>query len=212
MFASPSAVALSQGWLTGASLIMAIGAQNALVLRQGLMRHHVLPVVVLCSLADVVLIVLGVFGLGTLIVSQPVLMQVFRWSGALFLLTYGLRAAQRAWAGCSALQAAGVAQSLQATLTSAAAMTFLNPHVYLDTVVLLGTVGAAHFQAGADGRAAFALGASVASVMWFSFLGFGAAAAAPALQRVWVWRFIDAFVAALMWFLGVQLLWAPLRA
>ena len=199
--------ALTQGWLTGASLIMAIGAQNALVLRQGLLRSHVGPVVGLCALSDVLLICLGVFGLGTAIASSPLLLNLFRWGGAAFLLLYGLRAAQRAWAGSGSLQAQAGSAGLAATLASALAMTYLNPHVYLDTVVLLGTVGAQH---PAQDRWAFAAGASVASVMWFSLLGFGAAAAAGPLRRPGVWRAIDAAIAVLMLLLGLQLLTGPI--
>lgn len=198
---------LMQGWLTGASLIMAIGAQNALVLRQGLMRSHVAPVVLFCTVADVLLICLGVFGLGALIASNAWVLNLFRWGGAAFLILYGLRAAQRAWAGGAALQAGANASALRATLLTAAALTFLNPHVYLDTVVLLGTLGA---QIAAGQRWAFALGASLASLMWFSLLGFGAAAAAEALRKPWVWRAIDALVALLMWVLGLQLALRPL--
>ena len=200
---------LTHGWLTGASLIMAIGAQNALVLRQGLLRSHVAPVVGLCALSDVLLICLGVFGLGTAIASNPLLLNLFRWGGAAFLLLYGLRAAQRAWTGSGSLQASAGSAGLGATLLSALAMTYLNPHVYLDTVVLLGTIGAQH---PAEQRWAFALGASVASVMWFSLLGFGAAAAAGPLCRPVVWRGIDASIALLMWVLGLQLLLSPLGA
>src|SRR6218665_4010138 len=188
--------ALTQGWLTGASLIMAIGAQNALVLRQGLLRSHVGPVVGLCALSDVLLICLGVFGLGTAIASSPLLLNLFRWGGA-----------QRAGAGSGSLQAQAGGASLAATLASALAMTYLNPHVYLDTVVLLGTVGAQH---PAQDRWAFAAGASVASVMWFSLLGFGAAAAAGPLRRPGVWRAIDAAIAVLMLLLGLQLLTGPI--
>lgn len=195
--------ALTQGWLTGASLIMAIGAQNALVLRQGLLRHHVAPVVGLCALSDVLLICLGVFGLGGMIAASPLLLSLFRYGGALFLLLYGLRAAQRAWIGAASLEAGTGTASLGATLGSALAMTYLNPHVYLDTVVLLGSIGAQH---PAEARWAFAAGASLASLMWFSLLGFGAAALAGALRRPAVWRGIDALVALLMWTLGLQLL------
>lgn len=199
--------ALIQGWLAGASLIVAIGAQNALVLRQGLMRRHVAPVVGLCIAADVLLICLGVFGLGAWIARTPWLLSLFRWGGAVFLLCYGLRAAQRAWRGGAALAAAGLGSALRGTLLSAAALTFLNPHVYLDTVVLLGTLGA---QLAAELRPAFALGASLASLMWFSLLGFGASAASGVLHKPWVWRAIDGLVALLMGVLGLQLVLKPL--
>lgn len=204
---SPSLHALSQGWLTGASLIMAIGAQNALVLRQGLLRRHVAPVVALCALSDVLLICLGVFGLGQAIAASPWLLSLFRHGGAAFLLLYALRAGQRAWQGSGSLEAQGAPASLGATLGATLAMTYLNPHVYLDTVVLLGTLSTQH-PAGL--RWAFALGASLASLMWFSLLGFGAAAVAEPLRRPWVWRGIDAAVALLMAILGLQLLFSPL--
>ncbi len=138
---SPSA-ALLQGWLTGAGLIVAIGAQNALVLRQGLMRQHVTPVVLVCALSDMLLIWLGVFGLGRLIASSPLLMEAFRWGGAAFLLAYGAKAALRALSPQAGLQAQAGTASLPAVLGSTLAMTYLNPHVYLDTVVGGGPGGA----------------------------------------------------------------------
>ena len=137
---TPEFSVLSQGWLTGASLIMAIGAQNALVLRQGLLRQHVGAVVAVCAISDILLIMLGVFGLGAVIASSPLLLELFRWGGAAFLLIYALKAALRAWSGQSVLEAQAGGASLKAVLGSTLAMTYLNPHVYLDTVVLLGTV------------------------------------------------------------------------
>lgn len=205
----PSLNALTQGWLTGAGLIMAIGAQNALVLRQGLRREHVGPVVALCSASDLLLILLGVFGLGRLIAASELAMELFRYGGAAFLIAYGLSAARRALQGGLALQAAGGEQGLRATLASALAMTYLNPHVYLDTVVLLGGIGA---RQGEAVRWAFALGASLASLMWFALLGFGAAALAAPLRHPRAWRMIDALVALLMLGLGLQLLLNPLKS
>lgn len=201
--------ALSQGWLTGASLIMAIGAQNALVLRQGLAQQHVAAVVAVCAVSDALLICLGVFGLGALIAGSPLLMALFRWGGAAFLLLYALRAAQRAWAGSAALEAQRAAASLGTVLASTLAMTYLNPHVYLDTVLLLGTVS---LQQPEPLRWLFAVGASLASLMWFALLGFGASAVAAPLRRPWVWRGIDAAVALLMAVLGLQLLLNPLQS
>jgi L-lysine exporter family protein LysE/ArgO len=196
--------AFLQGWLMTAGLIVAIGAQNALVLRQGLQRAHVGPVVVLCTVSDWLLIALGVFGLGTVIQSSPGVLQVFRFGGAAFLLAYGARSALQAWRGHSQLVQAGPrAASLGATLASALALTYLNPHVYLDTVVLLGSVGAQHGDAG---RIAFATGAGLASMMWFATLGYGAAAASRWLQRPLIWRAIDATVAVVMFTVAGQLL------
>lgn len=197
----------AQGWAMGAGLILAIGAQNALVLRQGLRREHVGAVVAVCTLSDWLLIALGVFGLGALIQGQPLLLEVFRFGGAAFLLGYALLAARRAWRPAAGLQAGESAASLGATLSAAFAFTYLNPHVYLDTVVLLGGLGA---RQPADLRAAFAAGACLASAMWFGLLGFGAAAAAPKLRSPNTWRVVDALVALLMAGLGLQLLLQPL--
>lgn len=202
MVDTPSA--FLQGWLMTAGLIMAIGAQNALVLRQGLLRAHVGPVVVLCTLSDWLLIALGVFGLGALIQSSPLLLQLFRYGGAAFLVVYGLRSLQRALRGQATLAAAGQRSAgLAATLASTLALTYLNPHVYLDTVVLLGSVGAQH---GATGRVAFATGAGLASLMWFTLLGYGAAAASRWLRRPGAWRVIDASVAVVMLGVAAQLI------
>jgi L-lysine exporter family protein LysE/ArgO len=205
--ASTAPAVFAQGWAMGAGLILAIGAQNALVLRQGLKREHVGTVVVVCTLSDWLLIALGVFGLGALIQGSPRLLEVFRFGGAAFLLGYALLAAKRAWRPAAGLTAAGQASSLGATLSAAFAFTYLNPHVYLDTVVLLGGLGA---RQPTELRAAFAAGAGVASAMWFGLLGFGAAAAAPKLQNANTWRVIDALVALLMTGLGLQLLLQPL--
>lgn len=190
-----------------AGLIMAIGAQNALVLRQGLMRRHVGPVVALCTASDWLLIALGVFGLGSVVQSSPLLLEGFRWGGAVFLLAYGGLAARRAWrGGAGSLKPDAPAAGLSATLGSTLALTYLNPHVYLDTVVLLGSVGAQH---GAM-RPAFTLGAGLASMLWFALLGYGAAAASRWLARPAVWRAIDASVALVMWVVAAQLALKPL--
>ncbi|WP_428421754.1 LysE/ArgO family amino acid transporter [Methylibium sp.] len=197
-----------QGALMMAGLIVAIGAQNALVLRQGVMRAHVLPVVVTCALSDGLLVALGVFGLGALIAAQPLLLEAFRYGGAAFLAVYGWRAAHQAWRGGSAgLQLAGVGGSLGGTLTTTLALTYLNPHVYLDTVVLVGGVGAQHVGAA---RLGFVAGAWAASAAWFALLGFGAAGAARFLRQPSAWRAIDALVAVVMWAVAAQLLLTPL--
>ena len=206
--AAPTAPAVfAQGWAMGAGLILAIGAQNALVLRQGLRREHVGAVVAVCTVSDWLLIALGVFGLGALIQAQPLLLEVFRFGGAAFLLGYAVLAARHAWRPSAGLEATGQAGSLGATLSAAFAFTYLNPHVYLDTVVLLGGLGA---RQPPGLRAAFAAGAGLASAMWFSLLGFGAAAAAPKLRSPHTWRVVDALVALLMTSLGLQLLLQPL--
>jgi L-lysine exporter family protein LysE/ArgO len=204
MMAASFAPAFLQGWLMTAGLIVAIGAQNALVLRQGLTRTHVGPVVAVCTLSDWLLIALGVFGLGSVIQSSPLLMQVFRVGGAAFLVVYGLRSAFKAWHGQSQwVQAGPGGPGLAATLASTLALTYLNPHVYLDTVVLLGSVGAQH---GPEGRIAFAAGAGLASLMWFVTLGYGAMAASRWLRQPGAWRVIDAGVAVVMLAVAAQLL------
>jgi L-lysine exporter family protein LysE/ArgO len=207
-FSPAASSAFLQGLLMTAGLIMAIGAQNALVLRQGLMRRHVGPVVALCTASDWLLIALGVFGLGSVVQSSPGLLEAFRWGGALFLLAYGGLAARRAWrgGGAGALKPGAPVSGLSATLGSTLALTYLNPHVYLDTVVLLGSVGAQH---GAM-RPAFTLGAGLASMLWFALLGYGAAAASHWLARPAVWRAIDASVALVMWAVAAQLALKPL--
>ena len=186
-----------------AGLIVAIGAQNALVLRQGLARAHVGAVVALCTVSDIVLIVAGVFGLGALAAALPAAMSAMRFGGAAFLLWCAWRSARRAWLARGALDLRPAGNGLGATLATTAALTWLNPHVYLDTVVLLGAVGAQQTPAL---RVPFALGASAASAMWFATLGFGAAALAPWLARRHTWRVIDAAVAVVMATIAFQLL------
>jgi L-lysine exporter family protein LysE/ArgO len=193
---------LVQGWLMMAGLIVAIGAQNAYVLRQGLLRSHVGAVVALCALSDWALTALGVFGLGGLVASSPSATRALRWFGAAFLAWYALRAAQRAWRSKATLAADGRSEALGGTLATAAAVTWLNPHVYLDTVVLLGAAAAGLDLAQ---QQAFALGAGLASAMWFAALGYGAAALSRWLARPGVWRAIDAFIALVMAFTALTL-------
>lgn len=195
--------ALLQGWLLMAGLIVAIGAQNALVLRMGLARTHVGAVVLLCTLSDALLVAAGVFGFGALVARSPAALELLRLAGGAFLLWCGARALRRAWAGDARLQAAGARGGVAAALGSAAALTWLNPHVYLDTVVLVGGVGA---QLDAGSRVPFAAGAMLASAMWFTLLGYGAAALAPRLAHPLTWRVVDAAVALVMFGIGAQLL------
>ena len=191
-----------------AGLIVAIGAQNAQVLRQGLLRQHVGLVVLFCTVSDVALIAAGVFGLGALLGRSPVLLELMRHAGAAFLLWCAAQALRRAWRGGAVLQAQGGTAGAAGVLGSTAAMTWLNPHVYLDTVVLLGSVGA---QQSPVLRAPFALGAALASAMWFASLGYGAAGLSRWLARPGTWRVVDALVAAVMVTVAVQLLVQPLQ-
>lgn len=196
--------ALLAGLGTGAGLIMAIGAQNAFVLRQGLLRQYVLPVVLVCILGDVACISAGVVGMGTVVQSHAYVLEFFRWAAALFLFFYGFTAARRALRGNSFLQAAtGQASSLGKATAACLAFTFLNPHVYLDTVVVLGSIAA---QYGENLKWTFAAGAIAASVLWFCGLGFGAALLRPLFQKPAAWRILDAIIALVMWTIGAVLL------
>lgn len=189
------------GFATSLSLIVAIGAQNAFVLRQGIRDEHVLPVVSLCALSDLALITAGIAGMGALITAHPGLMTAFRYGGAAFLIGYGLLAARRALRPSALTPADHGPASLRSVLLTCLALTFLNPHVYLDTVVLLGTL--ANGQ-GAD-RWLFGAGAATASVVWFFGLGFGARRLAGAFARPGTWRALDGVIAVVMVALGVSL-------
>jgi L-lysine exporter family protein LysE/ArgO len=196
------APALLQGWLMMAGLIVAIGAQNALVLRQGLLRRHVGLVVALCTLSDWLLTALGVFGLGGLLAAAPGVMQAMRWLGAAWLCWYAALAARRAWRAQGELAGAPAAP-LSGVIGNTLAVTWLNPHVYLDTVVLMGTAASGLAR---PAQLGFALGAGLASAMWFSLLGHGAARLAPRLARPEAWRWIDAVIALVMLVCAWQLL------
>lgn len=202
----------------GFSLIIAIGAQNLFVLRQGLRREHVVVVAAICAVSDAVLIILGVSGVGLVLQAVPWLIDVVRWAGAAFLVVYGLLAAKRAWR--PAPQALGVVEAEEdaggttgdatrtATRTRLApvvltvlALTWLNPHVYLDTVFLLGTVANTH----GEDRWLFAAGAASASLVWFFSLAFGARYLSRWLATPRAWRILDAVIAVVMIGLGMSL-------
>lgn len=191
------------GLFLGLSLILAIGAQNAFVLRQGLRREHVLAVCLTCALSDALLITLGVFALGTVTRLLPGIEPVLRIGGAAFLLAYGLRSAVSAIRGTSALSAGdGSAKGLGATLATALAFTFLNPHVYLDTVVLIGSIASQY-----PGReAAFGIGAVTGSFLFFFSLGYGARLLAPVFARPAAWRILDGIIALVMITLAYKLI------
>lgn len=188
------------GFGLGFSLILAIGAQNAFVLRQGVRREHVLAVCLTCALSDAVLIAAGVSGFGALAGAMPGLERIMRYGGAAFLVWYGLRSLASAWRGGASLQAAGRATGLRAALLTCLALTWLNPHVYLDTVVLLGAVSAQY-----DDRLAFALGAMTASFVFFFALGYGARSLAPLFRRPASWRVLDLLVGLTMWAIALKL-------
>jgi L-lysine exporter family protein LysE/ArgO len=189
------------GFLLGASLIVAIGAQNAFVLRQGLRKEHVFWVCLICALSDAALIAAGVAGFGALVTAVPWLAPVMRFGGAAFLLAYGLRSLWSAWRKSGALTPSDdVRKSLGATIAACLTFTWLNPHVYLDTVVLLGSVSSQY----AD-RAAFALGAMTSSFLFFFSLGYGARLLRPLFANPKAWRILDVLIGISMLALAAKL-------
>lgn len=189
----------------GASLIIAIGAQNAFVLRQGLRRQHVLLTALFCTLCDATLITLGVAGLGAAITSVLALLTAATWGGAAFLFLYGLRsfrAAIRAGTLDTDTASTPAAHSARGTVLALLGFSLLNPHVYLDTVILLGSVGASH---PAIERPSFVLGAITASLLWFFGLAYGAALLAPLFRKPITWRALDLLVGCVMWVIAAGL-------
>ena len=192
------------GFATGFSLILAIGAQNAFVLRQGLLQAHVFWLCLLCAVSDAILIAAGVFGFGAIVDQFPSLPRFMALAGAAFLFVYG---AMRFWAaikGAYALQIAGKSVGLWATLATGAAFTWLNPHVYLDTLGLIGAISTQYDMSTA--RYAFGVGAVLSSFVFFFGLGYGARILAPVMQSARAWRVLDLLIALVMWALAVMLL------
>ena len=186
-----------------AALIMAIGAQNAYVLKVGVQKQHLLLTLAVCVILDATLIALGVMGMGVLVQSSPTLLAAARWGGAAFLLWYGLRS----WAAIlrrNALQVAEEVEVISAkrALLTILAISLLNPHVYLDTVVLLGAIGGSY---PAELQASFILGAASASLLWFSVLGFAAQALSRYLAKPAAWQWIDGITGGTMLFLAGSL-------
>ena len=198
-----TSVAFLKGLGLGASLIMAIGSQNAHVLRMGLLRQHVGATVLVCIVCDMLLIAAGVAGMGVLIQQSPLLLELARWGGAAFLFWYGLRAWRAVLGNDSLAVAAGQTQiPLRQALLTVLAMTLLNPHVYLDTVLLVGSIGA---QQPTPLQGWFVAGASSASMLWFSLLGFGARWLAPWFARPRAWQVLDGLIGLTMWVLAALL-------
>lgn len=190
------------GLLVAFGLIMAIGTQNAFVLAQSLRREHHLPVALLCVVCDALLVAAGVFGLATVLAHNPTLLAVARWGGALFLIWYGAKALRRACSRQSLDQSRNEGlRSRKAVLLSALAVTLLNPHVYLDTVLLIGSLGAQQTM-----PSAYVAGAASASLLWFFSLALAAAWLAPWLARPATWRLLDVLVAAMMFAVAAQLI------
>jgi L-lysine exporter family protein LysE/ArgO len=197
------ATPLLSGFLLGLSLIIAIGAQNAFILRQGLLRQHVFVLCLICALSDALLIVAGVAGLGTLISQSPTLITVVTVGGAAFLFTYAIIAFRRALRPQAMHAASAGKGDLRSAIAACLAFTFLNPHVYLDTVVLLGSLSA-QFEGRA--RIAYGAGAVVASFVWFFGLGYGARLLQPVFARPAAWRVLDVAIGLVMAAIGVSLL------
>ena len=189
------------GFSLGLSLILAIGAQNAFVLKSGLLREHIFIICTICAVSDAALIAAGILGFGSLLDAVPSLEVAMRLAGACFLSVYGAKSFLSAWRGGASLQAAGAASTLAASVLTCLALTWLNPHVYLDTVILMGTVASQH-----EDRISFGLGAISASFIFFYGLGFGARLLAPVFSRPLAWQVLDAFVGALMWGIALYLL------
>ncbi|MEV5173958.1 LysE/ArgO family amino acid transporter [Streptomyces flaveolus] len=194
--------AAAAGFGTGLSLIVAIGAQNAFVLRQGVRRDAVLAVVGICALSDAALIALGVGGVGAVVVAWPGALRAIGIVGGVFLLCYGALAARRVLRPGTGLRTDGeAAGSRRRAVLTCLAMTWLNPHVYLDTVFLLGSLAADRGPL----RWTFGLGAALASLCWFAALGFGARLLGRFLARPGAWRVLDGLVALTMLALGATL-------
>jgi len=194
-------IALIPGFLTGLSLIVAIGAQNAYVIRQGLLRSHVPLVVAVCSISDALLIYLGTGGLGRIVQSNPDLLALIRWFGVCYLTWFGIKSLRSAFKENQLLAKGQAESSWKTILASVLALTYLNPHVYLDTVIFVGSI-ANQFE---SNKWYFALGASAASVLWFSSIGFGAHAASRFMSKPIFWRILDSTIALVMFSIAATL-------
>jgi L-lysine exporter family protein LysE/ArgO len=194
------------GFLTGLSLIVAIGAQNAYVLRQGLTGKFVFAVAAVSALLDATLIVVGVAGLGAFLENAPILLGIVRWLGAAYLVWFGISSIRRARHAGGLTAAASGSATLGAAIVASLTFSLLNPHVYLDTVVFLGAVAS---QFG-DSRWWFALGASLASLLWFFGLAYGARALSPFVSKPSFWRVLDSVIAIIMFGLAASLILMPL--
>lgn len=186
--------AATAGLLTGLGLIVAIGAQNAFVLRQGLTREHIGIVVTICVLSDALLITLGTMGVGAVVQAHPHLLTALKIIGALYLAGFGIRSLLSARRPGD-LEASGSPRPRSSIVATTLALTYLNPHVYLDTVLMLGNLANQH---GPTGRWWFAGGGAVASLMWFSCLGYGARSLAGRLARPGTWQVLDLIIGVVM--------------
>ncbi|KJZ20169.1 LysE/ArgO family amino acid transporter [Loktanella sp. S4079] len=192
------------GFATGFSLILAIGAQNAFVLRQGLARNHVFWLCLLCAGSDALLIAAGVLGFGAIVELYPLLPQIMTWGGAAFLIVYGAMRLWAAYKGEYAMRLAGKSAGLWATLGTAAALTWLNPHVYLDTLGLIGAISVEYVSR--PEKLIFGAGAVLASFVFFFGLGYGARLLAPVMQSAKAWQVLDVIIGFVMWAIAYKLL------
>lgn len=189
------------GFLTGLSLIVAIGAQNAYVLRQGLARKNVLVIVLICSLSDALLITVGVLGLGQAIQTFPQVLEVIRWLGVAYLVWFGISSLRRVFKSEVLEDNGNKIEPIKTAVLTTLSLTFLNPHVYLDTVIFIG--GLSH-QFG-DQTIYFAMGAAVASFIWFFALGFGARQLSPLMAKPIFWKILDSLIALVMFSVATTL-------
>lgn len=191
------------GLATGAALIIAIGAQNAFVLSNGIKKNHILVIVLICSFCDALLIIAGVSGVGAAISANPLLTEITLWGGALFLFWYAFRSLRSAFNSQKLEQTEPTCRSFTAVMGATFAVTLLNPHVYLDTMILVGSIGS---RFGENERLLFTLGAISASFIWFFTLGFGGSKLAPFFQNALSWKILDVMVGLIMLTLGTSLI------
>jgi L-lysine exporter family protein LysE/ArgO len=189
------------GFFTGLSLIIAIGAQNAFVIRQGLTRQHVFKVALLCSLSDALLIALGIGGLGQLIAGLPSLLEFIRWFGVAYLTWFGIKSVISVTKDQTLVANGAESKSAAKVVTTVLALTFLNPHCYLDTVIFVGGIG----NTFGDNRWYFAIGAMLASVVWFFSISYGAKAASRFMAKPVFWKILDSIIAVIMFTLAISL-------
>lgn len=196
--------AAATGFVTGFALILAIGAQNAFVLRQGLLKQHVLPLVLFCSLSDAVLIAAGVAGFSAIVAMLPWLPTVMLLGGVAFLFAYGAMRLMAAWKGAYDMEAQAGEASLTKVLAIAAAFTWLNPHVYLDTLGLMGAISTQYETVTL--KTSFGFGGAIASFTFFFSLGYGARTLSPIMKSARAWQRLDVLIGIVMWALAVKLL------
>ena len=195
------------GFFTGLSLIVAIGAQNAFLLRLGLARNHIFTAVAICAASDALLIALGIGGLGVVVEQSDLALEIVKWVGVTYLVLFALRSFWKARFPEALVTSEQTSRKLSAVIAATLAFTFLNPHVYLDTVLLVGSIGN---QYGSD-RWWFALGAAIASATWFISLGFGSRSLAPLMSRTSTWRVLDTAIGVIMLLIAARLIFGDLH-